>query len=64
MNGQQAERSWSYHGYNAFRRALCRAALGVDPETVWDDRDAWAGHPFVLLIDFADNEGCIGPEAA
>lgn len=67
-SGRHLERSWSYSGYGAFREALSRAALGVAPETVWQARerglDTWADHPFVLLIDFADNEGTIGPDAA
>jgi hypothetical protein len=67
-SGQRAERSWSYTGYGAFREALSRAALGVAPETVWEahenGRDTFSGQPFVLLINFADNEGTIGPAAA
>jgi hypothetical protein len=67
LTGRQTERSWSYSGYNQFREALSRAALGVAPDAVWEarenGRDTWVGHPFVLLIDFADNEGTIGPDA-
>jgi hypothetical protein len=55
----------SYGGYGEFRRALCQAALhGVTPEQVWADPDSYAGRPFFELIQFADNEGTIGPEAA
>lgn len=55
----------SYSGYGHFRSALCKAALrGVEPSQVWADPDSYAGQPFYELINFADNEGTIGPEAA
>ncbi|NUS02048.1 MAG: hypothetical protein HOV97_05735 [Nonomuraea sp.] len=55
-------RAGSYGGYNAFRRELA-ALLGHTVEDYWhglvgDDE------PFYELINFADNEGTIGPEAA
>jgi hypothetical protein len=36
----------------------------VEPQTVWDNPDAFQGKPFVELINFADNEGAIGPETS
>lgn len=56
-------RAGSYSGYNAWRSALARAAWGVEPQAAWADPDAYRDRPFYLLINFADNEGCIGPQA-
>lgn len=59
----QSFRAGSYGGYNEWRAALSRAALGVEPETIWQDnfRD-WEGKPFAELINFSDCEGVIGPD--
>lgn len=57
-------RAGSYGGYNRWRRDLSQRALGVSPETVWAAPDDYADKPFFELINFADNEGTIGPEAA
>jgi hypothetical protein len=57
-------RAGSYSGYNYWRRHLCRMALGVEPEEVWEDADAYRGRPFVELIDFSDCEGSIGPRTS
>lgn len=54
----------SYGGYGYFRQLLCGAALGVEPGAVWADPDAFIDLPFYELINFADNEGTIGPDAA
>lgn len=54
----------SYSGYGHFRGLLTRAALGIDPRGIWADPDAAVDLPFYELINFADNEGTIGPEAA
>lgn len=54
-------RAGSYGGYGEWRRALARFAGFESAESVW------AAHPtgpFVELIDFADNEGVIGPIVA
>lgn len=56
-------RAGSYSGYNRFREALCRAALGVEPDEVWNDPTAHANEPFFELINFADNEGTISRDA-
>jgi hypothetical protein len=55
-------RAGSYGGYGAFRRALSEMALHQPPEDIWED-SAPKG-PFVELINFADNEGIIGPVVA
>lgn len=54
----------SYGGYNRWREQLCEMALGVAPQAVWDDPERYRAQPFYDLIDFADNEGLIGPETA
>jgi hypothetical protein len=53
-----------YEGYGKWREALAGAALGVDIGGVWANPDAWADQPFYELLNFADNEGVIGPDAA
>jgi hypothetical protein len=39
-------------------------ALGVEPNVVWANPDLFMDKPFYEIINFADNEGTIGPEAA
>src|SRR6478736_2962571 len=41
--------------YNEWRAQLCRLALGVEPEAVWKNPEAFEGQPFFELIHFADN---------
>lgn len=62
--GEAEIMSASYGGYNRWREHLSEAALGVTPQEVWKDPDAYRDRPFFELINFADNEGTIGPEAA
>lgn len=57
-------RAGSYSGYNWFRDHLSTMALGVDSGTVWANPDTYRDQPFFELINFADNEGTIGGEAA
>lgn len=57
-------RAGSYSGYNAFRADLCRFALKVDPDEVWNNLGKYKGAPFVELINFSDCEGFIGPVAS
>lgn len=65
VDGQRTYfRAGSYSGYNEWREQLCRAALGVFPRAIWDDPEGFAGKPFVELINFADNEGSIGPKTS
>lgn len=52
----------SYGGYGAFREAVCKAIHGVEPRVVWDNPDDYVGKPFYEWIDFADNEGFLGPK--
>lgn len=54
-------RAGSYGGYNEWRKWLCSLALGVDVDEVWKNPAAYAGKPFVELINFSDCEGTIGP---
>lgn len=57
-------RAGSYGGYNRWREHLSQMALGVPPSTVWDNLEAYKDEPFVLLINFSDCEGAIGPESS
>jgi hypothetical protein len=57
-------RAGSYSRYNLWRDRLSRMALGVSAETIWGDPERFAGYPFVELINFADNEGIIGPRTS
>lgn len=54
----------SYSGYNVWRAALCQTMLGVEVAAIWADPDPYRDAPFFELINFADNEGYIGCEAA
>ncbi len=51
-------RAGSYSGYNQWREQLCKAALGMTTNQLWN---APMEGPFVELINFPDNEGVIGP---
>jgi hypothetical protein len=53
-------RAGSYSGYNAWRAWLA-GLVGTTPEKVWNNPKPG---PFVELINFADNEGTIGPKTA
>ncbi len=50
-------RAGSYDGYNTWREQLA-ALVGTTPEDVWANPQPG---PFMELINFADNEGFIGP---
>lgn len=63
----------SYSGYSVYRNHLSTCFLGrgrvvenwLDEDGYWDWLDALPeGTPFYELINFADNEGCIGPIAS
>lgn len=60
-NKQMHFRAGSYSGYNRWREQLSMFALGVMPQMVWDYPNVYEGKPFYELINFADNEGLIGP---
>jgi hypothetical protein len=54
----------SCRGNNLWREHLSKFALAVEPSTVWDDPERFAGRPFVELIDFTDCDGRIGTRLA
>lgn len=55
-------RAGSCSGYNRWREWLAAFAGHGTPDAVWKAENA--SGPFVELIDFADNEGVIGPVVA
>ena len=57
-------RAGSYSGYGEWRDALAQAALDVPVEDVWAAPEKFKDKPFYELLNFADNEGTIGPQAA
>lgn len=63
-SGEDAHISQAYHNYNRYREVLCYSVLGLDPREVWEDWLAHADKPFYNQINFADNEGVIGPVAS
>ena len=65
INGaQHGFRAGSYSEYNYWREWLCMLVFGVPPKAIWNDESAYAGKPFVELINFSDCEGYIGPKVA
>ena len=54
-------RAGSYSGYNYWRNWLSITFLGVSAQEVWDNAETYSNKPFWRLIEFADNEGVIGP---
>lgn len=54
--------SRSYGGYNRWRRTLAELS-GYKADDAWDGL-VQAGAPFWELVNFADNEGAIGPVVA
>jgi hypothetical protein len=60
----------SYSGYSIWRARLATFAWQDAPNSdilrdrFWDNIMQHRGKPFYELINFADNEGCIGPVAA
>lgn len=56
-------RAGSYSGYNAWRDELAKIAGFSNAGDYWNG-SAGEDAPFYELINFADNEGTIGPEAA
>jgi hypothetical protein len=54
----------SYGGYNQWRDQLSLTMAGCTAKHIWMNRDDYRDAPFFELICFADNEGCIGPDAA
>ena len=58
----EAFRAGSYSGYNRWREQLCDMVCGRKPEAVWSGEVAPLA--FGELINFADNEGFIGPKTS
>lgn len=54
----------SYTSYGEWRRWLALSMLGARAEDVWKHKIDFLGKPFYELIDFADNEGVIGPKTS
>lgn len=54
----------SYSGHGRFREVLARVFYDKAPRDIWNDPDAYVDQPFFELLQFADNEGTIGPLAA
>lgn len=63
-SGEEAHFSASYSGYNRLRDAISLAGIGVGARQVWGDAERHSEHPLFPLVNFADNEGTIGPLAA
>jgi hypothetical protein len=57
-------RAGSYGGYNKWRDHLATFGVGVPAAEIWANTDKYQDGPFFELINFADNEGSIGPDAA
>jgi hypothetical protein len=57
-------RAGSYSGYNWWREQLCKFALEVSPEDVWEEPERFEGKAFVELINFSDCDGCIGSKTS
>ena len=55
-------RAGSYTAYNEWREWLARRIFNTSTEVIWQQRERFAGQPFIALIDFPDNEGALGPE--
>ncbi len=51
----------SYSGYNEWRSWLCETFLEIPPSYLWEHPEIFVGKPFYELINYADNEGDIGP---
>lgn len=65
VSGEETEfRVGSYIAYNAWREELAQRALRVSAMTVGEYPSIFVDQPFFELINFADDAGTIGPEAA
>ena len=61
VSGQRGGfRAGSYGGYNHWRNLLAQVIHDKDAEYFWSTSPC--DGPFYELINFADNEGCIGPK--
>lgn len=57
-------RAGSYSGYNTYRNLVSEAMLGAPAEVVWKHEEKYKDNPFWLQVNFADNEGTIGPKTS
>lgn len=65
-------RAGSYSGYNHWRNLLALAIHDMPAEEIWEQAsglekvaaEGMGMPPFFELINFADNEGCIGPSVS
>jgi len=64
LDGETTEFRVGYSEYNEWREALALYTLGVTPEEIWTDPEAFLGEPFVRLINFSDCDGVIGGRPA
>ena len=63
-SGEEFEfRAGSYGGYNQWRNLLALAINGQSARWHWENAES-EHLPFGELINFADNEGCIGPKTS
>lgn len=56
--------SATYVAYSTFRAGLAAHGMNAAPDDVWGSPDKFRGLPFFELVNFADNEGTIGPVVA
>jgi hypothetical protein len=54
----------SYSGYNRVRADICRLALNVNPDQVWNDPERYRDEPIYPLINFTDCDGAVGPDTS
>ena len=53
---------FGYHGWALFRQDVSLHGIGATAETVWNHPQRYLVHNAYWLVNFADNEGVIGPE--
>ncbi len=64
VSGDTARVDMSYGGHNRLRDLLATTFIGVPATDVWANPADYYDAPFYELVNFADNEGTIGPVAA
>lgn len=79
LHGRELDVEHSYGGFGDFRNRLCVAMFEIpwhsgrdsltgdeveDPSCYLENLGDYQGEPFYEFLNFADNEGYIGPEAA
>jgi hypothetical protein len=56
--------SFSYSGYYMFRGRIIEALHGVGIREYWDDEAKYGSTPLRDILNFADNEGILGPRTS